>query len=280
MPLLPQLEAELAAAERRLASAEAASLWRRIVARRPSLGAGLAAVSVAVTLVVGAVAVTTLHHASPPRASAHPPPSRLAAIVDTYAVFARPQSAADRRFTGAASWSRTIGQPVMIASSTRRAAVFGAYSLYLAIFTATPQDQGYEAPYELGAFIVGHVPVNGHEPARLRAWLLRTTGGISYGEWGFSLKQWTAHPQAFDAGGVGPGHSILFAVVPNGVATVAWTLPPSGADKTARTIRRDVHNNVAGLALDRPPSILSLTEAWYRANGTVIKRFTGPPLVV
>lgn len=71
-------------------------------------------------------------------------------------------------------------------------------------------------------------------------------------------------------------------LVPDGVATVRWTFPPTGAAGTRptrgrRTVTIPVHNNVAATALPHTRNGYSggtMTVAWYDADGRLIARRT------
>ncbi|MGI8571900.1 MAG: hypothetical protein ACR2L9_04635 [Solirubrobacteraceae bacterium] len=271
-----QLERELLAAERRLASAAPTSRRLRTGWWRRSAGRAATVMAVIVALVIAAGAIIVAGHRAPSDHAAHPAPAAVQRLVDELGVLRSPQTAAARRWLHGEDFRRlthTPGGRFGLIPSTAR-----ALSL---------PDHERLILYVVGSSRLGLTGLGLMERGR----------SSGFGECCITDRELRRPagpgPLSYQSGRIPP--QVYFEIVPDGVSKVRWTFARRGNFGYARVPRRSarrrrraspgfigapfsapltvtvaVRDNVAAIKL--PNRGAAISDTWFDAAGGVIAR--------
>lgn len=272
MSVLPQLRESLVRAAERAAASGAPgrsrASWRSAVRAVPTL------MAVGVALVVGFIAIVSLHHGAAPKHARVASNSRTDAVVsggqqliDILGVLRRPQTKADlnpelvRRITSHRPGLVLAGAPVL---SLLRLATVTSWGdkVFVVPFKPPTRSSVAELPPELRRIAARLLAHEGHAEG---LGLFLSDGGTC-----------CATARAIEAGddwiSGGPDPNTLVLVVPDGVASVTIVFSPGPASKRRRAETTVVHDNVAAFLPPYAVEDLSIGKMiWHTRDGRVIK---------
>jgi hypothetical protein len=270
-----QLERELLAAERRLASAAPTSRRLRTGWWRHSADRAATVMAVIVALLIAAGAIIVAGHRAPSHRAAHPAPAAVQRLVDELGVLRSPQTAAARRWLHGEDFRRlshTPGRFRLIPSMARALSLPDHERLILYVVGSSRFGL-------TGLGLMERGRSSGFGECCITARELRRPSGPG--------------PLSFQSGRIPP--QVYFEIVPDGVSKVRWTFARRGNFGYARVPRRiarrrrrasagfigapfsapltvtvAVHDNVAAMKL--PNRGAAISDAWLNAADRVIAR--------